>query len=73
MQRYDFEVRRGDETIAFQRSIELQTPRALWLRVAELAESVPTPGGRIRVTDQSGDIVILTGIVAARLVAASMT
>lgn len=65
MGRYDLEVRHGDETIAIERFIELSTPKALWLRIADLANSVYAPGRTIRVTNQLGEIVILIGVAAA--------
>ena len=67
MQRYVLEVRRDDGTIARQSSVEVQSPRAIWPRVADLARDVFAPKGRIRVTDQSGEMVISIGIAAARL------
>lgn len=67
--RYDFELRHGDETIAAMRSIEITAPKAVWTRVAELAKRGTVPGGRIRVTDQSGEVVIFMGVAAARLLA----
>jgi hypothetical protein len=67
MQRYDLEVRRGDGSIARRSSIEVQSPRAIWPGVADLAKGVSEPKGRIKVTDQSGEMVISIGIAAARL------
>ena len=67
MLRYDFEVRQGEKTIACLRAIEIQSARAMWHWIACLAKNYPAPKGRIRVTDQSGEIVILIGIAAARL------
>ena len=67
MHRYDFEVRQDDKTIACQRSIEIQSARAMWRRIADLAKNFPAPKGRIHVTDQSGEIVVSIGIAAAQL------
>jgi hypothetical protein len=66
MQRYDFEVLKGDRTIAAERSIMLRNTRAAWPKIAELAKTVHTPGCFIRVKDQSGDTVILIGVASAR-------
>jgi hypothetical protein len=66
MERYDFAILRGDETIAAAQSIALPDPSAAWSRVAELAENIDEPGCRIRVTNGAGDVVVLVGIAAAR-------
>ena len=65
MARYDFEVLEGGEAIASVRSIELQNPKALWTRIAELANKVYAPGRTIRVTNQLGEMVILIGVATA--------
>jgi hypothetical protein len=66
MEYYDFEVLRGDETIAATLSVALLDPRAAWPRIAELAKNVDEPGCRIRVTNEAHEMVILIGIAAAR-------
>ena len=66
MERYDFEVLKGDETIAAARSVALPDPRAAWPRVAELAKNVDEPGCRIRVTNEAGEVLVLVGVAAAR-------
>ena len=67
MEQYDFAVLRGDETIATARTVALPIPSAAWSRVAELARNVDEPGGRIRVTNAAGEVVVLVGIAAARV------
>jgi hypothetical protein len=67
MERYDFAVLKGDETVAAARSVALPDPSAVWSRVAELARNVVEPGCRIRVTNEAGEMVVLVGIAAARL------
>ena len=66
MKSYDFEVVKGDETIAAARSVAVSDTRAMWLRIAELANKVEEPGCRIRVTNDAHEMVILIGIAAAR-------
>jgi hypothetical protein len=63
---YDFEVLKGDETIAAERPVLLRSPRAAWPRIAELAKKAAAPGCRIRVTNHSGETVILVGAASAR-------
>jgi hypothetical protein len=43
----------------------IQGSKALWPRTVELAKSY-APGNRIRVTDQSGEMVMLVGVTTAR-------
>jgi hypothetical protein len=69
MERYDFEVLKGDETITAARSVAIADPRAAWPRVAELAKKVAEPGCRIRVTNDAREMVILIGVAAARHIA----
>ena len=66
MERYDFEVRQGDDTIASERCVELRGSKAVWLRISELASRPYAPGCRISVTDQWGEIIMLIGIATAR-------
>jgi hypothetical protein len=65
MEPYVFEVLNDDDdTIAMIRSV-IQGSKALWPRTVELAKSY-APGNRIRVTDQSGEMVMLVGVTTAR-------
>jgi hypothetical protein len=66
MHLYDFEVLKGDETIAAERSIMLRNTRAAWPRIARLAASIATPGCLIRVKNESGETVFLVGADSAR-------
>ena len=66
IQRYDFEVLKGDETISAERSVWLSNSGDAWPKVAELAEKFNARGCRIRVTDQSGETVILIGASGVR-------
>ena len=44
MEYYDFEVLKGDETIAVARSVALPDMNAAWSRIAELANNVNGTG-----------------------------
>jgi hypothetical protein len=63
---YDFEVLRDGAVIAAAALIDLPHIRAAWPEIARLARRHPQPGARIRVTDETGRIVILTGVVSVR-------
>ena len=43
----------------------------MWAKLAKLAWSVGENGGQIRVTDQAGKLVVVTGVNSARLVFAA--
>jgi hypothetical protein len=62
---YDFEVLKGEEVIAAERSIPLFSPKAAWPKIIKLAKSVSLPGCRIRVKEQSGETIILVGAAVA--------
>jgi len=64
---YDIEVRRGEETLTSLRSVELPHLSAVWGHIADLANKVSSPDCRVRVMDQSGNMVISVGIATARL------
>jgi hypothetical protein len=64
MEQYDFAVLNQDETIAMI-PLLVEGPGSVWRRVLELSEIYP-PGCRIRVTEQSGEMIMLVGVVTAR-------
>ena len=64
MRVYDFEVLREGAVVAAERCVRLPDPRAAWLEVERLARRHPQPGCKIRVKDETGRIVILTGVVS---------
>ena len=63
---YDFEVLSDGAVIAARRSLALPDIRAAWREIAELARRYDAPGCKIRVKDDAGGIVILTGVAAVR-------
>ena len=62
---YLFEVLK-DGAVVDTRSVVLPHIRYAWPEIAQLAESFGGPGHKIRVKDEDGGIVILTGIGAVR-------
>ena len=66
MHLYDFEVLRDGAVVAAKRAIALPDTRAAWPEIARLARSFDQPGCKIRVLDESGRIVILTGAATVR-------
>ena len=63
---YHFEVLHGDDVIAAEKSVALESSRAAWPKVIDLAKSLDQPRCRIRVRDQTGGTIILIGASAAR-------
>jgi hypothetical protein len=61
---YDFEVLKGEEVIAAERSVPLYSPKAAWPRIIKLAKGLTLGGCRIRVKEQ-GETIILIGAAAA--------
>ena len=63
---YDFEVLQGDDVIARETSVALDSSRAAWPKIIDIAKALDEPGCRIRVREDSGGTVILIGASAAR-------
>ena len=64
--RYDFELSIDGVVTTSRRSIYLPDIKAAWPHVSSMAAEAQH-GGKIRVLDKDGRIVILTGVVAARI------
>jgi hypothetical protein len=64
MHLYDFEVLRDGAVVSAERSVPLADARAAWPEVARLARRHDEPGSKIRVKDETGRIVILTGVAS---------
>ena len=63
--RYDFKVKKCDETIVAAQSIALPDMKSLWSEVVALTQSLNDAGSRIIVTNEAGEIVILVGVATA--------
>jgi len=68
---YEFEVLNGDRVVSSRRSVAIRDHKDAWPIITEMAFATQEAGCRIRVTDDTGAIVILTGVAAARLHAAT--
>ena len=65
---YHFHVLNRDQTVATIQSLVCSNSKAVWSKVTELAWNVGEIGGQIKVTDQSGGLVVLVGVNSARRV-----
>ena len=72
MHTYHFNVFNSDRSLAATQSFEISNSQAVWNRVVDLAWRVGESGGQIRVTDQAGELVVLTGVNSARRAMASV-
>ncbi len=63
---YDFEVLQGDDIIVAETSVALDSSRAAWPKIINMAKTLNAPGCRIRVREQTGETIILIGVAAAR-------
>ncbi len=66
MELYDFEVLRGEEVIAAERSVPLYSPKAAWPKIIKIAKSLSLPGCRIRVKERGETIILVGAAVALR-------
>ncbi len=66
MEKYVFKSLRDDETILDVHSAALLDLRAVWSAIAELARQKDMAGGRIIVSNSSGELLILVGAATAR-------
>jgi hypothetical protein len=65
MERYDFEIVNGKERTVVERGVAIDNPRAVWPRVASIAQRINAPGRLIRVSNAAGKIVVLVGVATA--------
>jgi hypothetical protein len=61
--RFEFRVQNSDETIAAEQSLVLPDLASAWAEVVEIAHEMADIGGRIVVTNDAGEVVILAGVV----------
>ena len=66
MDLYDFEVLRGEEIIAAERSVRLSGPKAAWPKIVKMAKSLKPTGCRIRVKEHGETIILIGAAVALR-------
>ena len=64
MRLYDFEVLKDGAVVSVERAVVLADARAAWPEVERIARRHSESGFKIRVKDEAGRIVILTGVAA---------
>ena len=66
MENYFFKLLKDDGSILAVHSAAHRELRAVWADVADFARRSDMTGGRIVVTNQSGEVLILVGAATAR-------
>ena len=67
MKLHDFEVLKGDRVVLARRSVVIDNLKDAWPVITEMEMTTKEAGCRVRVTDETGAIVILIGVATARL------
>jgi predicted 2-oxoglutarate/Fe(II)-dependent dioxygenase YbiX len=71
VEHYSFKLQKNDGAVLSVCSAAFSNMTAVWSEVAELAEREDLTGGRIVVTNQLGEVLILVGAATARSYAKS--
>ena len=64
---YTFEIKRGERVLYSVEGVSLLEPDEAWDLIEDLARKFNAEGLRIVVKDETGNIVIMAGLVSARL------
>ena len=63
MPSYQFQIKLGDRVLHSLDNVSLTDPAEAWDVIAELANQFPTPGHRVLVKDEHGNVVIMAGLI----------
>jgi hypothetical protein len=63
---YNFEIKRGERVLYSIEGVSLLEPDEAWGLIEDLARKFDAEGLRIVVKDETGNIVIMAGLVSAR-------
>ena len=64
MPRFNFAIKRGDVVVHSVENVPLADPADAWSFIEELSNQFDTPGLRVIVKDEDGDVVIMAGLVS---------
>ena len=64
MPRFNFAIKRGDVVVHSVENVPLADPAEAWSFIEELSNQFDTPGLRVIVKDEHGDVVIMAGLVS---------
>ena len=63
MPRFNFAIKRGDAVVHSVEDVPLRNPADAWSFIRELSSQFDTPGLRVIVKDEDGDVVIMAGLM----------
>jgi hypothetical protein len=63
MPSYQFQIKLVDRVLHSLDNVSLTDPAEAWDVIAELANQFPTPGHRVLVKDEHGNVVIMAGLI----------
>ena len=64
MSSYSFTLKQGDHVLHSIENVMLPDPTEAWGFIQELSNQFPSPGLRVVVKDEDGDVVIMAGLVS---------
>ena len=64
MPRFNFAIKRGDAVVHSVENVPLADPAEAWSFIEDLSNQFDTPGLRVIVKDEQGDVVIMAGLVS---------
>jgi len=64
MSSYSFTIKQGDLVLHSIENVVLPDPTEAWGFIQELSSQFPSPGLRVIVKDEDGDVVIMAGLVS---------
>lgn len=70
MKLYRIALRRDDGSNALENTMRLVDPAAAWPMVGEIANDARATEGRVFVTDENENVVIMVGVASARALVA---
>lgn len=63
MPRFNFAIKRGDAVVHSVEDVPLGNPADAWSFIQELSNQFDTPGLRVIVKDEHGNVVIMAGLI----------
>ena len=65
MPSYHFQIKLGDRVLHSLDNVPLTDPAEAWDVIAELANQFQTPGHRVLVKDEHGNVIIMAGLIGS--------
>ena len=62
---YSFTIRNSEQVLHSVEGVKLSNAAEAWVYIDELAKQFPSPGLRVIVKDENGDVVIMAGLMGA--------